>query len=993
MRAVARRPRVPLVGRAGRPSAPRPRGRRVRPFRPPPRSASEAPPPGAERRGPPRFCAGPVGPRRPPARGWRPTAPGPGAPGAPSGVAAAATRGSALWEGSGPGVCKKMSYGSIAGSGGPGSHGPFGGPSRQGYQPLGPGVTPEGSGAPGPTSLPAAGPRKDCARGARGRLAGPSATRAKKRKPNFCPQETEVLVSKVSKHHQLLFGPGLLKAEPARRYCVWSCILQAVNALGYCRRDIVDLKHKWRDLRAVVRRKLGDLQRVAHGPGGPQALALTPVEQAVAKTFSCQALSPEGFGPEPLPATQVDPADLQELFQQTSASIFRINSNVTSLEQSLQALGTPNDMQELRESLHTVQQETNKTIAASTSALRQMSALLRGCSRQECVQLDRLKTQLSDAIQRYGVVQKKIAEKSRALLPTAQRGGKQQQSPRAPFAELPDDEKIFNGGDSMWQGQEQALLPEITEEDLEAIRLREEAILQIESDLLDVNQIIKDLASMVSEQGDAIGSGSSNTSRQSSSPEPAVAALLPGLGCAPLRRGLHSRTKTRKPNFSPQETEVLVQRVARHHPLLFGALRGTPSRKHRVWSKILQAVNALGYCRRDLGDLKHKWRDLRGAVRKKLAERPRAPGLILTPVERMVAETFSAPAPLGEGQAAEPLPRAAGSPLGMKPGAGPALSRRPQRGPQDPACTQIVLKPALRLRPRTQRRPASSWLEPAGTNMKSRGDGGSAAHENGRMLHREKKQAVPRSRLQDGSRGRLTSVRCSLPGPWPLPPYSTLRAARPSTWDLSTKLGPPGVEADEEDETPSCLWLPLRTLEGPSLPEPDPLDLRGTIPAPTSSPSPPASPASLASVPPAAAFPGPLGPSPPSTAPPPPPGRPAGEASEFEQRLLDSHRRQGALLSHWSQQQSALMAQQNLLLQRLVEQSQRLADGVEALNRTLEKLVEACPGRGSSPPVVDGTPAGGAACGPTRGSQISPQGPHPGLEVFSGMILKVEEEV
>ena len=32
----------------------------------------------------------------------------------------------------------------------------------------------------------------------------------------------------------------------------------------------------------------------------------------------------------------------------------------------------------------------------------------------------------------------------------------------------------------MWSGHEQALLPEITEEDLEAIRLREEAILQIE---------------------------------------------------------------------------------------------------------------------------------------------------------------------------------------------------------------------------------------------------------------------------------------------------------------------------------------------------------------------------------------------------------------------------------------------------------------------------------------------------------------------------------
>ncbi|XP_030650959.1 t-SNARE domain-containing protein 1 isoform X5 [Nomascus leucogenys] len=576
-----------------------------------------------------------------------------------------------------------MSYGSVAGGGGLGSRGPFGGPLRQGCQPLecarcwteygirhfpcpspesklqnpcvgkdgegdlgpagtpivprarkrGPGVAPEGSRMPEPTSSPTTGPRKDSAAGPHGRMAGPSATRAKKRKPNFCPQETEVLVSKVSKHHQLLFGTGLLKAEPTRRYRVWSRILQAVNALGYCRRDVVDLKHKWRDLRAVVRRKLGDLRKAAHGPspgsGKPQALALTPVEQVVAKTFSCQALPSEGFGLEPPRATQVDLRDLQELFQDTSANISRINSSVTSLERSLQSLGTPSDTQELRDSLHTAQQETNKTIAASASSVKQMAELLLSSSPQERPQLDRLKTQLSDAIQCYGVVQKKIAEKSRALLPVAQRGSKQQ-SPQAPFAELAADEKVFNGSDNMWQGQEQVLLPDITEEDLEAIRLREEAILQMESNLLDVNQIIKDLASMVSEQGEAVGSSSSKAMcRQSCSPEPAVVALLPGVGpgSTPLRPGPHSRTKTRKPNFSPQETEVLVQR----------------------------AVNALGYCRRDLGDLKHKWRDLRGAVRKKLAEGGPAPGL-LTPVERMVAETFSAHGPQGEGQATEPLP-------------------------------------------------------------------------------------------------------------------------------------------------------------------------------------------------------------------------------------------------------------------------------------------------------------------------------------------------
>ncbi|KAM9689706.1 t-SNARE domain-containing protein 1 isoform 2-T3 [Dama dama] len=781
-----------------------------------------------------------------------------------------------------------MSYGSIAGSGGLGSRGPFGGPSRQGYQPLecakcwteygirhfpcpspesslqdpcvgedgdgdlgpagttrgprarkrGPGVSPDSSGTPEPTSLPA-GPRKEPAARARGHMA--STTRAKKRKPNFCPQETEVLVAKVSKHHQLLFGTGLPRAEPARRYRVWSRILQAVNALGYCRRDLVDLKHKWRDLRAVVRRKLGELPGAAAWPRATpcQALALTPLEQAVAKTFSCQALPSEGLGPEPCRATQMDPSDLQELFQEASANIFQVNSSVTSLEQSLRSLGTPGDTQELRDSLHTVQQETNRTIAASASALKQTAELLRGCP-QERLQLDRLKTQLSDAVQRYGVVQKKIAEKSRALLPTAQRGGKQQ-SPQAAFAELADDEKIFNGGDGVWPGHEQALLPEITEEDLEAIRLREEAILQIESDLLDVNQIIKDLASMVSEQGEAIGSSSGKAScGRSSSPEPAVAALLP-------RPGPHSRTKTRKPNFSPQETEVLVQRVTRHYPLLFGALRGPPARKHRVWSKILQAVNALGYCRRDLGDVKHKWRDLRGVVRRKLAERPRAPAT-LTPVERMVAETFAAPGAPGEAHAAESLP------------------------------------------------------------------------------------------------------------------------------------------TDKEDEAPGCLWLPLRTLDGPSPPEADPLDPRGAFPASASSPSPPASPGSA---PPAAALPGPPRPSPPASAGPQPSGKATGaEASELERLLLDVQRRQGALLSAWSQQQSTLMAQQNLLLERLAEQSQRLANGIEALTQTLGRLVEALPTRGTSPASPGGSPGGGTVCRSAGASQGSRTGP----EAFSGMILKVEEE-
>uniref|UniRef100_A0A8V0XSH4 t-SNARE domain containing 1 n=1 Tax=Gallus gallus TaxID=9031 RepID=A0A8V0XSH4_CHICK len=229
---------------------------------------------------------------------------------------------------------------------------------------------------------------------------------------------------------------------------------------------------------------------------------------------------PSRQGYQPL-ATQIDPSELQELFQETSANVFRINSSVTSLERSLRSLGTSNDTQELQDGLHATQQETNKTITTSTKAIKQLSEVVRGSSRQERLQLDRLKNQLSDAIQRYGAVQKKIAEKSKALLPTGQKSSKQ--SPRTPFSDLADDEKIFNGGDGTWQNQsqDQALLSEITEEDLEAIRQREEAIQQIESDMLDVNQIIKDLASMVHEQGDTIDSIEANIETASSNVESA----------------------------------------------------------------------------------------------------------------------------------------------------------------------------------------------------------------------------------------------------------------------------------------------------------------------------------------------------------------------------------------------------------------------------------------------------------------------------------------
>ncbi|KAM6893353.1 t-SNARE domain-containing protein 1 [Xenentodon cancila] len=201
-------------------------------------------------------------------------------------------------------------------------------------------------------------------------------------------------------------------------------------------------------------------------------------------------------------ATQVSPSELQDVFQETSSNIFQINSNVVTLEKSLQSLGTSRDTAELRQSLHCTQQQTNKVITTTSQLIKQLSDIISSSSRQDRLRLTRLKTELSESVQRYGDLQKKIAERSKALLPPAQ---KDKKSPQIPPSGSNEEGPLFGEVEGSGGGA-QAFLSEISEEDVEVLRQREEALLQIERDMLDVNQIMKDLASMVHEQGDTIDS-------------------------------------------------------------------------------------------------------------------------------------------------------------------------------------------------------------------------------------------------------------------------------------------------------------------------------------------------------------------------------------------------------------------------------------------------------------------------------------------------------
>ncbi|XP_073533150.1 uncharacterized protein [Phyllobates terribilis] len=116
----------------------------------------------------------------------------------------------------------------------------------------------------------------------------------RKRKANFSNEETETLVRDVVTHFSALYGSEALRTESTRRNLrrsqLWTEIQKNVNELGYTPRSIDDLKHKWRDLRLEVKRKI--TQRKTGSKAAPAAGAapiidtkLTAMEDLVASTI------------------------------------------------------------------------------------------------------------------------------------------------------------------------------------------------------------------------------------------------------------------------------------------------------------------------------------------------------------------------------------------------------------------------------------------------------------------------------------------------------------------------------------------------------------------------------------------------------------------------------------------------------------------------------------------------------------------------------------
>ncbi|XP_062506218.1 syntaxin-12-like isoform X2 [Corticium candelabrum] len=179
-----------------------------------------------------------------------------------------------------------------------------------------------------------------------------------------------------------------------------------------------------------------------------------------------------------------------------SANVTQISTNVASIERLTNEMGGSRDGPELRIKLGNIQKSTAELAKETAECLKQLGRLDGGSNAetQRKLQQKRLMDSFSQVLSKFKAVEKRVAEKQRVYVEKAKR--------TASFSHEDDD-----GGETtalMSRENEREMFQMQEEVDIELIREREDAILQIETTMGDVNQIFKDLSLMVHEQGDMI---------------------------------------------------------------------------------------------------------------------------------------------------------------------------------------------------------------------------------------------------------------------------------------------------------------------------------------------------------------------------------------------------------------------------------------------------------------------------------------------------------
>lgn len=221
--------------------------------------------------------------------------------------------------------------------------------------------------------------------------------------------------------------------------------------------------------------------------------------------------------PRPNGVDNKDLSNFEEISEHIGTNVIKINNGANELTKAMRILGTERDSIGLRDRIHERSQSTNEIIADTTKLMKRL-ARTRNISQSQKFQLERLRNDFEESVKRFTELQKKAAEKvrtSKSVRPPPQ---------TATLIDFTDDDE--EALIEKERRREQLLQQqEVIEEDTALILEREERIRQLEGDILDVNEIFKELGTMVNQQGDQIDSIEANIETACSRVEGGVGQL------------------------------------------------------------------------------------------------------------------------------------------------------------------------------------------------------------------------------------------------------------------------------------------------------------------------------------------------------------------------------------------------------------------------------------------------------------------------------------
>ncbi|KAM3960790.1 syntaxin 13 [Aphomia sociella] len=210
------------------------------------------------------------------------------------------------------------------------------------------------------------------------------------------------------------------------------------------------------------------------------------------------------------------PTELYNLSESIADNVNTINSGLRSLEKTMKQIGGPNDSVQLRDKIQASRERVNARVSGTARELQRLAALVRRADKPQRLHVERLAQAFRDALAGYERVHKQVSEKMAAHMP---RQPRVRNDPEALEQQaIADDEEAA----MLANQQAQARLVQF---ETSMLLEKEAYINKIEADVLDVNQIMQDLAEMVNVQAQVVDSVESHIEAASSNVESGVEEL------------------------------------------------------------------------------------------------------------------------------------------------------------------------------------------------------------------------------------------------------------------------------------------------------------------------------------------------------------------------------------------------------------------------------------------------------------------------------------